>query len=70
MDYASTRHEVGICAPKLKTLLRDILLQPAETLVNRSLPPGEPLRAPGSRYNSVILIGHSMGRSRDSSRGT
>jgi pimeloyl-ACP methyl ester carboxylesterase len=61
LNYPTRRTTVPFCAGEARRFLRDLLHDPANTMVNGSLPRGVARRAPGIRYDRVVVIAHSMG---------
>jgi pimeloyl-ACP methyl ester carboxylesterase len=60
-QYPSTKESAAFCAAPFAEFLLDLLRRPSSTIVNPSLPRGEPSRLAAARYERVILVGHSMG---------
>ena len=61
LNYPSTTLSVSTCAREAQEFLHDVLRDPANTIVNPSMPSGGPRRPPGWRYRRVVVMAHSMG---------
>ena len=61
LGYPSRTHTVAFCAAALRKFLTDLLENPAELILNPSMPPTARHRPTAFRYEKMILCAHSMG---------
>jgi len=61
VDYPSTTHTVAFCSDQLRGFLLDLVRDPAERILDPSLPRDAARRPPAHRYTRIIIVAHSMG---------
>jgi hypothetical protein len=61
LDYPSVKSQVPFCAAQLRRFLFDLVRNPIDRMIDRSLPAIAPKRAPNARYSRILVVAHSMG---------
>lgn len=61
VEYPSREHTVVFCAAKLRQFFYDLVDNPVEAILKKSLPTDAAPRPLATRYERIVVVAHSMG---------